>query len=113
MALVKEDAVQRVEVHDGWIDVRAAITVQQLMDMAGDDNLAVLANPNGPVLLRILTAVIVAWSYDDPPTPENIRLLDMDAMTSVIGYVQGNMGVDQKKGLNNGRVSRAVSGRKI
>lgn len=109
MALVKEDAVQRVEVHDGWIDVKAAATVGLLMDIGGNDYLSVLSNPTGGILHRMLCAFIVGWSYDDPVTPENIKLLDMDATTSVMAFVQEGVGVDQKKGQSNGRRSRGAA----
>jgi len=98
MALVKEDAVQRVEVHDGWVDVRAAATVGQLMGIAGDSNLSALANPTADVLHAMLREFIVAWSYDDPVSPENIKLLDMDATTSILEVINEKLGASEKKG---------------
>jgi len=111
MALVKADAVQRIEVHDGWIDVRAAATVGQLMGIAGSDNLSSLANPTGDVLHRMLVEFVVAWSYDEPVTPEIIKQLDLDATTSVMEFIQGKMGVNPKKGRSKLTPSAGDNGR--
>lgn len=97
MALVKADAVQRIEVHDGWIDVRAAATVGHLMEMAGGESLAILSNPTAAVLHRMLIEFIVAWSYDEPVTPENIKQLDMDATTSLMEFINEKVGVTVSK----------------
>lgn len=118
MALVKEDAIHTLKVHDGEIDVRVGVTVGRLMVIAGSENLAALGNPTGEVLLRMLDAFIVAWrgeGYEEngepvPVTPESIKLLDMDATTDVVDFIQTKMGVNEKKGRNSATRSPAANG---
>jgi len=93
MALVKGDKLRRVEVHDGWIDIHGTLTVGDVRAMAKGENLNALMDPTPEMMFSILRSVIVAWSYDDPVTPENIDLLDFDATTSVFEAFSEMMGV--------------------
>ena len=97
MALVKEDAVQRVEVHDGWVDIKANLSIGAVLGMVKGSSLAALTSPTPETISAMLSAAIVAWSYDDLVTPENIARLDMAAALEVLDAInQQFMGTEKK-----------------
>jgi hypothetical protein len=111
MALVKPGDVKRVEVHDGWIDIKAALSIGAVLGMVNGGALSDLQNPTPDVIKGMLRASIVAWSYDDPVTPENVEMLDMDAVTAVFEAVNELLdGGDSKKGSSSSASSSLDDG---
>ena len=118
MALVKGDQLRRDDVHDGWIDIHGTLTVGDVRAMAKGNTLDSLMKPTPEMMFSIMQSIIVAWSYDDPVTPENIDLLDFDATTSVFEAFSEMIGtLSPKKELSmspssppeNGQPSSATS----
>jgi hypothetical protein len=112
MALVKEDAVQRVEVHDGWIDIRANLSIGVTLGMVQGRTLAALSQRTPETVTAMLIGGIVAWSYDDPVTPENIARLELHVAAPVLNAIDELFEGPQKKGLNSSKRSNGASGTK-
>lgn len=110
MAIVKEEAVRRVDVHDGWVEVRETVTVGDVKKLTANRGLQELASGDSSMMFELLTRFIVAWSYEDEVTPENIEALDWDAATSVMGVIGELLGTNQKKELNGSTPHLAESG---
>src|SRR5207247_2251161 len=97
MALTSKDDVRRVDVHDGWVDVRAGLGIADLLSLTDGQGFAALSNPTPEVLLRMLQRAVVAWSYDEEVTPEAVDRLDMLASIEVFSAVREVLVGDEKK----------------
>lgn len=87
MELLRDVPIERIELPGGhWVEVKTRLTVgeRKRLTVAAFEVANMEDRPTPSINLAAVTTTaleigIVAWSLEDPVTPENVRLLDEDS----------------------------------
>lgn len=112
MGLIDDSAIQRVEVLDGWIDIKANLSIGAVLGMVQGRSLSALGTRTPETVTAMLNGGIVAWSYDEPLTPENIARLDFRVAAQVLNKIDDLFAGDPKKDRASSPRSNGAAGTK-
>ena len=110
MAILKPGDTREIKVHDGTVIIRTSLSIGSLFDAAEGKSLESFATPGKAETLAMLEAAIVAWSYPEEVTPENIANLDVEAATEVLDALNSAMWGTAPLGKGRPKKSRRANG---